>query len=70
MIIEKPTAEKDFRPISLLSNWGKVLERGILNRMKDEDGNVRGVPDNQFAYRPRHSAAQAVDLLCEEAREN
>lgn len=41
-----------------------------MNRMKDEDGNVSGIPDNQFAYRPGHSAAHAVDLLCEEAREN
>lgn len=36
--------------------------------MKDDVGEVKGVPINQFAYRPGHGAAHAVDLLCEEAR--
>lgn len=70
-IPKKSTAAtpKDFRPISMLSNWGKILEEVILSKMKDEDGDVQGVPDNRFAYRPGHSAIHAVDLLCSEARE-
>lgn len=46
---------------------GKCLEEVLLNRMKDDEVEVKGVPSNQFAYRPRHSAAHAVDLLCEES---
>lgn len=65
---DKAETPKEFRPISLLSNWGKCLEEVLLNRMKDDEGEVKGVPNNQFAYRPGHSAAYAVDLLCEEAR--
>lgn len=61
---------KEFRPISMLSNWGKVLEEVIMMRMKNDEGEIKGVPTNQFAYRPGHSALHAVDLLCAEAREN
>lgn len=60
---------KEFRPISMLSNWGKILEEVILTNMKDADGDVLGVPDNQFAYRPGYSAVHAVDLLCLEAKD-
>lgn len=61
--------QKDFRPISILSNWGKLLEEVILTNMKDADRDVLGVPDNRFAYRPGYSAVHAVDLLCLEAKD-
>lgn len=54
----------------MLSNWGKVLEEVILSKMKNSDGEIKGVPPNQFAYRPGHSAVHAVDLHCAETREN
>lgn len=54
-------APKDFRPISMVSNWGKLLEEVIMVKMKNEDGQIKGVPDNQFAYRMGHSALHAAD---------
>lgn len=61
-------APKDFRPISMVSNWGKLLEKVIMVKMKNEDGHIKGVPDNQFAYRMGHSAVHAADLVCADAR--
>lgn len=63
----KAEETKDFRPISMLSNWGKILEVAIIDRMTNDDGNIEGVPDFQFGYKKGHSAVHAVDLLYEEA---
>lgn len=59
---------KDFRPISMLSNLGKLLEEVILVKMKNVDGQIKGVPVNQFAYKMGHSALHAADLVCAKAR--
>lgn len=58
---------KDYRPISMLSNWGKILEVAIMDRMKNDEGEIEGIPDYQFGYKKGHSAVHAVDLLYEEA---
>lgn len=60
---------KEYRPIHLLSNWGKLLEGVLLSRMKTEDGDFIGFPDTQFAYRRAHSAVNAADWLLAELRE-
>lgn len=60
---KKTESPNDYRPISLLSNLGKILEEVIILKMKDEDGEVKGTPENQFAYRPRNSAVNAVDIM-------
>lgn len=66
MPIAKKSAAKtvsDYRPIHLLSNWGKMLEEVILNRMRNDDNDVAGFPYWQFAYRKKHSAVNAVEWL-------
>lgn len=66
---KNPESPNDYRPISLLSNLGKILEEVIILKMKDEDGEVKGTPENQFAYRPRNSAVNAVEIITAEAGE-
>lgn len=69
ILLPKTTAEapKDFWPISMLSKWGKILEVAIIDRMKDENGNIEGVPDYQFGNQKGHSAVHAVDLMYKES---
>lgn len=56
---------KDFRPISLTSNVGKILEGVILNRIEKE--SRQGIiPDHQFGFRKGHSAVDALTTLSEE----
>lgn len=67
----KSKRPEDLRPISLLSNWGKMLEEVILRRMKNDEDEITQVPSHQFAYRKGHSVVHAIDLLngeIEEAR--
>lgn len=60
----------DLRPITLLSTWGKCLERVIMNGIMNEDGEIPGMPANQFAYRKGHSATDAVRLVQMELEAN
>lgn len=71
-IPKKKAIEKveDCRPITMLSNWGKCLERIILNRMRNDEWRVIGVPDNQYAYREGHKASDAVRLVQLQAEVN
>lgn len=66
----KAEIPNDYRPISLLSNWGKCLEDVILNRLKNDEDEVVGVPAHQFAYKRGHSAVHAVDILGAEIEES
>lgn len=70
-IAKKPSAKtvNDYRPIHMISNWGKILEGILLNRMKNDDGEFKGLPDRQFAYRRGHSAVNATEWLIAELTE-
>ena len=61
---------KDCRPISLLSNWGKILERVIMDRLSDDDGEIIGMPAHQFAYRKGHGTIHAADMVLAEIKES
>ena len=41
-----------------------------MKNMTDEEGEIKGVPSHQFAYRRGHGCINAVDLLKEEAMAN
>lgn len=56
-----PTA---YRPISLLSNMGKILERLILNRLKKFDDRI---PDTQFGFRHHRTTELQLATLIDEA---
>ncbi|GBN54258.1 RNA-directed DNA polymerase from mobile element jockey, partial [Araneus ventricosus] len=44
----------NYRPISLLSNLGKIYEKVILSRLKDHCGELNIIPDEQYGFRPQH----------------
>lgn len=56
-----------YRPISLISNLGKVLERLILNRLKKFDNQI---PDAQFGFRNHRTTELQLATLIDEAKTN
>jgi hypothetical protein len=59
------TAAKAWRPISLLSTLGKVLEAVIAERISNAVETLGLLPTNHFGARKRRSAEQALILLQE-----
>jgi retron-type reverse transcriptase len=51
---------QNYRPISLLSNVGKVLEKVILTRLVRATNENHVLPDEQFGFRPKHSTADQL----------
>jgi retron-type reverse transcriptase len=51
---------QNYRPISLLSNVGKVLEKVILARLIRVTNENHVLPDEQFGFRPKHSTADQL----------
>jgi hypothetical protein len=64
VIIPKPGKDllfpQNYRPISLLSNVGKVLEKVILTRLVRATNENHVLPDEQFGFRPKHSTADQL----------
>jgi hypothetical protein len=52
-----PKFPQNYRPISLLSNVAKVIEKVILTRLVKMANNNAAIPDEQFGFRPKHSTA-------------
>ena len=65
---DKPKSDpSSYRPISLLSNIGKVFERLVLDRLnKFEDDNNIFTP-NQFGFRKGHSTVQQILRIAEKS---
>lgn len=55
-----PCVPKNHRPISLLSNFGKLFERSILGRIQKHARDITLMRNNQFGFREKHSTIQAV----------
>ena len=53
----------NYRPISLLSNINKLIERLVYNRVFDFANKQNLFYKLQFGFRPKHSTAHAVPLL-------
>jgi hypothetical protein len=51
---------QNYRPISLLSNVGKVLKKVILTRLVRATNENHVLPDEQFGFRPKHSTADQL----------
>lgn len=60
---ERAKEPRDYRPISLLSNWSKILEEVIIRRIRREDQSIPGVPSCQFGFLRGHSTIDAIDLV-------
>lgn len=62
---------KNFRPISMLSNIGKILERIILFKIDNfVDDNIEFLPDLQFGFRKGHSTVHALLKVHKDVTDN
>ncbi|XP_076224455.1 uncharacterized protein LOC143174605 [Nomia melanderi] len=52
-----------YRPISLLSNIGKVYERIINDALIEECHKKEIIPENQYGFRRHHSTIHAINKL-------
>ena len=58
-----------YRPISLLSNIDKILERIVYNRLHKSFEDIKLVYNLQFGFRQKHSTTHAVIPLTKKIRE-
>lgn len=68
-VIPKPGKDlshpSHYRPISLLSNLGKLYEAVVLLRLSKETDRLKVLPHVQFGFRPGHSTTQQLLRLME-----
>ncbi|GBO45706.1 putative RNA-directed DNA polymerase from transposon X-element, partial [Araneus ventricosus] len=50
----------NYRPISLLSNLGKIYEKVILARLKEHCSDLQIIPDEQYGFRPNHGCVHQL----------
>jgi hypothetical protein len=62
------TRPKSYRPISLLSTLGKILELVVARRLSYWAETHGLLPNNQFGARPRRSCEQALVILVDRIR--
>ena len=64
-IAKKKSAKdiKDFRPISLLSNVGKLFERVLAVSIDHFCDEMNVIPNNQFGFKKNHSTEHCLLLL-------
>lgn len=58
-----PTDISNYRPISLLSNIGKIFEMLINDAIVEFCNNHNIIPDNQYGFRHKHSTIHAINKL-------
>ena len=58
-----PTDPYNYRPISLLPNISKVLEKIIKEKIVNSSDELNIISDNQFGFRKEHSTIHAINKL-------
>ena len=58
----------DYRPISLLSNLNKIMEKSIFKRIYEFLEKYNCLHDLQFGFRSKHSTVHAVISITESIR--
>ena len=53
----------NYRPVSVLPAFSKILEKVIYNRLLDYLNKHKILSDNQFGFRKHHSTEYALTLL-------
>ena len=59
----------NYRPISLLSNFNKIIEKLMFKRVYSFLEDEHLIYDLQFGFRPKHSTAHAVISITEKIKE-
>lgn len=62
-----PSAPDSYRPISLISNLGKIFEKIILERLNKVIGDLKIIPNEQFGFKKRHSMVHQIVRVVEQA---
>ena len=60
----------NYRPISLLSNINKLIERLVYNRVFNFANKQKLFYNFQYGFRPKHSTAHALTNITEEIRDS
>lgn len=60
---EDPAFPQNYRPISLLSSLGKILEKVIHTRLQDQVDERNIIPDHQYGFRRHHSTIHQLHRL-------
>lgn len=65
---DSPLCVSNYRPISLLSIFNKILEKLVYQRLSNFFEKQSVIYDKQFGFRAQHSTAHALLLLTEKIR--
>ena len=60
---KKPNDPASYRPISLLSNIGKLFERVVTIPIKKLCNENKIIPNEQFGFRDKYSTVYAISKL-------
>jgi hypothetical protein len=66
----KKIKAKDLRPISLISNLGKLLERCVDKHLKQTIEEMNLLPEDQFGFRKHRSTTHQIHRVLEHITEN
>ena len=62
------TLVSDYRPISLLSNLNKIMEKLVFNRVYEFFEKFNCIYENQYGFRTKHSTVHALINITENIR--
>lgn len=65
-----PTHPASYKPISLLSSISKVVEKTILNKIKEHEKQNNIIINEQFGFREKHDTVQQVVRIVNDIRTN
>jgi hypothetical protein len=64
-----PNELASYRPISLLPNVSKVIEKILLKRLLPVVETYRLIPNHQFGFRQRHSTIEQTHRIAQRKNE-
>lgn len=68
--ISRPMSINDYRPISLIPIFSKILEIIMKTQMNSHLDGINGIAELQSGFRKYHNSTSAVLKICEDIRKN